>query len=274
MTGAAVDDVLGERTTLVVVPAFGQPTLTDAVLCDLLDPGTRSSGPHRVVVVDNMGDYELPRSDPSLSLHRPGGNLRWIGSVNWGLAAAAAHGDAVCTVLNNDTRLSAGLIDRLAVAFTDCDDVAVAAPCYDDFWRHQRARTLPATAAGFVGADAYRQVPFCDGTAIAFSVAAAQQLGPLDSRAFPRHGYGADIDFALRAGEVGMRCVVTESAFVSHLRRGTMDRLPAETSERNRAEILRGLDGLWGDRWRKLAGLGAGAFPAHNTGSSASWYAG
>ena len=97
-------------------------------------------------------------------------------------------------------------------------------------------------------------------------------VGVMDTVAFPQHGYGADVDWALRARRDGWRCVVTEAAFVHHLRRVTMTRV-GRTAEDNRAEILTGLDGLWGDAWRELAGLGAGAFPAHNTGSAIDWYA-
>ena len=66
--------------------------------------------------------------------------------------------------------------------------------------------------------------------------------------------------------------MVTEAAYVHHLRRVTMTRV-GRTAEDNRSEILTGLDARWGDRWRALAGLGPGAFPAHNTGSAIDWYA-
>ncbi|MHA3702982.1 glycosyltransferase [Jatrophihabitans sp. YIM 134969] len=267
MRGTLVD-VFKPRAQ-VVVPAFGQDHLTDTVVADLL----RDGGDEPVVVVDNRGDYTPAVSDPRLTVHRPGVNLKWIGTVNWALDTAEASGTDVVVVLNNDTRLSRGYLAALLRTFEDQDDVAVAAGVYDDFWLHERATVIPASADAYVPVAAYRDVPFCDGTGIAFSVTAAKAIGRLDTVAFPEHGYGADLDYAIRAHRAGYRCVVTESAYLSHLRRGTMDGIAEETGERHRHEILTGLDGLYGPDWRPLVGLGPGAFPAHNTGSSASWYA-
>jgi hypothetical protein len=66
--------------------------------------------------------------------------------------------------------------------------------------------------------------------------------------------------------------VVSDAAYVHHLRRGTMQLVPEETSEFHRHEILTGLDAKWGPDWRAQAGLSPDSFPAHNTGSAASWY--
>lgn len=282
MPSPVVDAITGEvpvpvhavqARVLVVIPAFGADHLTDAVLGDLLGHSADALPHARIVVLDNGGDYEPRLRDPRLSVVRPGTNLRWIGSVNWALDRASEAGDDVCMIVNNDTRLSPDFVYWLAMAVLENDGVAVVAPTYDDFWIHQRAREIPDVAAHYRHVRAYREVPFCDGTGIAFSVRAAASLGRLDRVAFPRHGYGADIDYALRARDSGFRCLVTEGAYLHHLRRGTMDLLPEETGERNRSEILTGLDGKWGSAWRPAVGLSAAAFPPHNTSSAASWYA-
>ncbi|MGV0110611.1 MULTISPECIES: hypothetical protein [unclassified Arthrobacter] len=256
-------------STLVVIPAFGSPELTDAVVGDLCRDGNDLDPDVRIVVVDNAGDYVLPQGN--ISVHRPGRNLRWIGATNWALQTSSRDGHAVCVVLNNDIRLSPGFLDGLLATFSTADDIAIAAACYDDFWLHQRARTIPPTAADYVPQDVLRDVDFCDGTAIAFAVPPVVELGGLDEVTFTRHGYGADIDLAIRVRAAGLRCVVTERAYVSHLRRQTMNRT-GQTSEDNRAEILHGLDAKWGDDWRAEVGLGPDSFPAHNVGSGASWY--
>lgn len=255
---------------LVAIPAYGSAELTDTVLADLLRDDPDLLPDTRIVVVDNAGDYEPPPS-LRLTLHRPGANLRWIGSTNWALQTAMDEGFDVCAVLNNDTRLSPGFLAALVAPFAERTDAAVVAACYDDFWLHQRASVIPDTAAAYVPLPTLREVPFCDGTAIAFSVPAIVEIGLLDTVAFPRHGYGSDIDLALRARAAGYRCLVTEGAYVSHLRRATMNRL-GETSEANRAEILNGMDRKWGADWRAQVGLSPASFPPHNTGSGASWY--
>lgn len=255
---------------LVAIPAFGSPELTDRVLGDLIRDGSHRRPEVHIVVVDNGGDYVPPVTDSGVSVHRAGTNLRWIGSANWALHTALEGGYAVCVVLNNDIRLSKRFLDGLVAPFAE-PDVAVVAACYDDFWLHQRARVIPPTAAEYEPRPVQRDVPFCDGTAIAFAVPHVAELGGLDTVAFPRHGYGSDIDLALRVRAAGLRCVVTEGAYVSHMRRQTMNRT-GQTSEANRAEILDGMNAKWGDGWRAEVGLGPNSFPAHNTGSGASWY--
>lgn len=256
-------------SALVVIPAFGSPELTDAVVRDLCRDGSDRDPALRIVVVDNAGDYVLPEG--RISVYRPGRNLRWIGAANWALQTASRDGHAVCVVLNNDIRLSPGFLDGLLAPFSTANDIALAAACYDDFWLHQRAHAIPPTAAEYVPRDVIRDVHFCDGTAIAFAVPSVVDLGGLDEVAFPRHGYGADIDLAIRVRAAGLRCVITEGAYVSHLRRQTMNRT-GQSSEGNRSEILHGLDAKWGNGWRADVGLGPDSFPAHNVGSGASWY--
>ncbi|WP_375486873.1 hypothetical protein [uncultured Jatrophihabitans sp.] len=260
-------------SVLIAVPAYGARRLTDGVLADLVRDPAPLLPDSRIVVIDNAGDYVPVVTDERVSVHRPGTNLRWLGSANWALASAAEHGEQVCIVLNNDTRLSHDFAYWLTTTFADCPGTAVAAACYDDFWLHQRAHRIPADAHDYVGRHAYRQVPFCDGTAIGFDVRVAAELGGLDGDAFPQQGYGADLDYALRVRANGYRCVVTDAAYVHHERRGTMSLLPEETGEHHRREILTGLDANWGPRWRPLAGLSDAAFPAHNLVSAADWYA-
>ncbi|MET3807713.1 GT2 family glycosyltransferase [Nakamurella sp. UYEF19] len=263
-----------EQSVLVIVPAFGASNLTDTVVGDLLDCDVALVPNYRIVVVDNRGDYESPYQDERVSVHRPGSNTRWIGATNWGLEHAMAQGDDVCMVVNNDTRLSPNFVYWLALSVIENDDVAIAAACYNDFWLHQRVWTVQGSAASFEPRRAYREVPFCDGTALAFNIDLVRVVGILNVEAFPRHGYGADVDYALRARADGLRCLVTETAYVDHAGRGTMNQLPAETHDVARAEITTGLNNLWGDQWRKIAGLTERAFEPNNTGSTRAWYVG
>jgi GT2 family glycosyltransferase len=259
---------------LLVVPAFGATHLTDSVLADLLRDDLSLVPNLRIVVVDNKGDYRLRASGGRVSVHTPAGNIRWIGATNWGLSAALDGGDDIFVVLNNDTRLSRDFVYWLVLSLVENEGVALAASCYDDFWLHQRVWVPQGDALEFEPRRAYRSVPFCDGTALAFRTDHVRKLGILDSAAFPRHGYGADVDFALRARAAGLRCLVTESAYLSHLRRGTMDQLPGESSKVAITEIVTGLDALWGDSWRATAGLTELAFEPNNTGCTPAWYLG
>ena len=118
--------------TLVVVPAFGASHLTDQVLADLTRDDLSLVPNLRIVVVDNKGDYQLPETRAALSVHRPGGNTRWIGAANWGLRAALEADDDIFVVLNNDTRLSRDFVYWLGLSLVENDGAALAASCYDD----------------------------------------------------------------------------------------------------------------------------------------------
>ena len=99
-----------------------------------------------------------------------------------------------------------------------------------------------------------REVPFCDGAAIGFSTAAIAAVGPLDVGTFSWHGYGADIDIALRSRRAGHRVLVTEASYVSHSRHGSMPE-PGVDVRRPREEIEQGLTAKYGPDWRRLAGV-------------------
>lgn len=260
------------ESVLVVIPSYGSAHLTDTVVGDLLACDSVALPNFRIVIVDNMGDYRSPTLDERVTVHRPGSNTRWIGATNWGLTQAMELDDDIFVVINNDTRLSGDFLYWMALSITENTGVAIAAACYDDFWLHQRVWAPQEDAADFEPRRAYREVPFCDGTALAFRVATVRIIGILDDVAFPRHGYGADVDFAIRAREIGQRCLVTETAYLTHFGRGTMDQFPEETHDVARAEIVGGLNALWGDQWRKVAGLTELAFEPNNTGSTPAWY--
>ena len=108
---------------------------------------------------------------------------------------------------------------------------------------------------GFAPTRAYREVPFCDGTALMVSVEAVREVGLLDVEVFPWHGYGADVDYGIRARRHGMRSVATEGCYVVHQRRATIG-AHVDDVERRIADAYRGgLERKWGLGWAELAGI-------------------
>ena len=246
----AADVTAGGVDVDVVIPAYGRSDLVDLVLDDL--QADSSSAARRVTVVDNLGDYAGSRT--GVRIVRPGSNLRWIGTVNWALREAAGDNMAVCVVLNSDVRLTNPFLDGLVAAVDDNDGVAIAAPCYDDYWPHQHAHHIPSRAVDYLARSAVRPVPFCDGAAIAFDVDAIAAIGELDVQTFDWHGYGADIDIAIRARRAGYRVLVTESCYVSHSRHASTPN-PGVDVRRPRDEIEHGLTAKYGPDWRELVSL-------------------
>ena len=245
-----MDDVAARgRSVDVVIPAYGRSDLVDLVLDDLeADPSTT---PRRITVFDNLGDFTQRRAN--VEVVRSLSNLRWIGTVNWALERAAVDGVDVCVVLNSDVRLSRPFLAPLVAAVAG-DRVAIAAPCYDDYWPHQHATPIPPSAADYVAKDVVRDVPFCDGAAVAFDLPASARIGRLDVQTFDVHGYGADLDIAIRSRRAGYRVVVTESCYVSHSRHGSMPQ-PGVDVRAPREEIERGMTAKYGPSWRELVDL-------------------
>ncbi|MGB3353714.1 MAG: glycosyltransferase [Mycobacterium sp.] len=234
----------------VVIPAYGRHDMVGALLSDL---AAEKSHTAQVTVLDNRGDLTF-ESGPNFTVLKSPTNLRWIGSVNWAIGNAIAKGFDVVVVLNSDIRLSLRFVHEISLAAVINEGVAVAAPCYDDFWPHQHATATPACARDYRPVQAVRKVPFCDGTAIAFNVTAAADIGPLDNTNFNWHGYGADLDYSIRARRRGYRVIVTESCFVSHARRASME--DSGQSEQDAvAEVETGMAAKHGPGWRILLGL-------------------
>ena len=88
------------------------------------------------------------------------------------------------------------------------------------------------------------------------SLAAIQAVGLLDEDAFGWHGYGADIDYALRARAAGMGSIVAETCFVSHGRRGTIGLLEADVETKVPQISWDALASKWGSDWPLRVGRG------------------
>lgn len=208
------------------------------------------------MVVDNRGDYSVQTTHDDVEIVRPAGNLRWIGSANYGLERAEREGYDACAVLNNDIQISQDGIGWLVSALYDCHAAAVAGPVYDCYWPHQR-KEVDLQAADYAPTIAFREVPFCDGAALVVRKDTIAKVGLLDAETFGWHGYGADIDYGIRIRGAGMRSVVTEACFVRHERRATIRTHEIDLEHRILKEYQGGLVRKWGADWRLLAGLRA-----------------
>jgi len=106
---AAVDT----PTSLVVVLSFEGREDTLRCVASLVE----GSAAHTVLVVDN-GSHDgtvgaVETGFPQVRTHPTGDNLGFAGGMDAGIAWGLAHGFEVITVLNNDTVVDAGCLDRL-----------------------------------------------------------------------------------------------------------------------------------------------------------------
>jgi hypothetical protein len=234
---------LGRGEPAVIVPVYGKPHLTRAVLADLRRDGCRAT----VYVVDNGGDYQPVGEEIVL---RPPGNLHWAGGCNHGLLVAQDQAHPVYILLNNDVRLSPAFLTGLLAAWyaTGAD---LLGPVYDRNWPQQRiGYTGPADHCRPAARD--RPVPFLDGTCLLIPHPTLRRVGLLDERSWPRYGWGCDKDYALRVRHAGGTVWVTERAYLNHLGRQTAAAAPWYREAEAEAENDTGMAAKWGPDWREL----------------------
>jgi len=235
-----------ESRVLVVIPVYGKPEMTHALLGDLRREGAYTD----VVVVDNRGDYEAAADEAVL---RPGENLGWAGGTNHGSVMARRDDHVAFVWLNNDTRLSQGFVAGLLHSWDDTG-AAVLGPVYDCHWRHQRL--VPTVPVGsFRPQAATYRAPFVDGTCMFVPAATIDALGLLDADAFAPLGWGAEIDYCLRARAAGLTVAVTRRAYLHHERAVTAKAVYGDYATYHANAYPAAVDALsrrWGS-WEQLA---------------------
>jgi len=239
----------------VVIPVFGEVETTHALLGDL----RREADCADVVVVDNRGDYEAADDEAIL---RPGSNLGWAGGTNHGMVANRREDHVAFVWLNNDTRLSLGFVAGLLSSWEDTG-ADVLGPVYDCHWRHQRLVPAVPVDSFRPKATTYR-APFIDGTCMFVPAATVSRLGLLDAEWFGPLGWGAEIDYCLRARAAGLTVAVTRRSYLHHERAVTARAVFGDSEAYHAAAYPVARDALhrrWGD-WGAKAEV---ALPASQT---------
>jgi len=238
------------RRVLVVIPVHGHHEMTHEVLADL----ARERELIDVVIVDNGGDY--PTFDNEQVL-RPGRNLGWAEGTNLGTRECARPQHDAFLWLNNDTRLSNGFVTGLVRSWQETG-AGIVGPLYDCYWVHQRARRV-------VPVDQYRpravyyRIPFVDGTAMLVPTETVDAIGVLDAETFAPIGWGAEVDYSLRAKDAGLELVATGLSYLHHEKSATGRAIfeggLLEYATRGYPVAMEGLERKWGHAWRRTAGI-------------------
>jgi len=241
---------------LITVPVYGQHEYTHALVHDL----ERERADY--LIVDNGGDYSALRNERVVA---PGRNLGWAGGSDLGFRIAFSEGYSHAMTLNNDTRISKGFVDALLDRRLP-PDAGIVAPAIDHGFPSAESNEKPA-AADYQPVQRYRSVSVIEGTALALSRECWQAIGGLDLQTFRRHGWGVDLDLALRARDAGFGLYITEMAYINHFGHATA----VATFGRRRYEWqanfekVRGLRQLHGRDWRKRFPRGSWVRPVFGT---------
>jgi N-acetylglucosaminyl-diphospho-decaprenol L-rhamnosyltransferase len=228
----------GPALTVVVVTYNSAPVLPG--LFASLDLGLEGVDGIEVVVVDNAssdGSADLARRlVPAATVVDAGGNVGYAAAINLGLRSRLHRGAVL--VLNPDVRLTPGAAGALLRALDD-PTVGIAVPRIEDEdgalqLSLRRAPTVVrALGEAVVGGTRAGRLPCCGemvtdrrvyrsdadadwatGAALAIAPRCLDAVGDWDESFFL---YSEETDYALRAGDAGLRVRYVAGAVVTHI---------------------------------------------------------
>ena len=214
----------------VIIPVFRGLAATRRCIEGVLAAGCRT--PAEVIVVDDCSpEPEISAWLESLSragqvtLLRHDVNRGFVASVN---GAMALHGERDVVLLNSDTEVPPGWLDRLAACAQRESRVATITPFSNNaticsYPRFAAGNPIPAgfdTASldALFAANNPREsveIPTGVGFCMYITRKALRELGAFDEAAFGK-GYGEEVDFCMRAIRAGLRNLLCADLFVFH----------------------------------------------------------
>lgn len=228
-TGACVEPA---RAVTVIVPVYRGLYDTQRCLNSVLKADDRLKW--RLIVVDDHSPEPALRAwlerlaiehPDRVLLLRNEANLGFVRSVNRALSLAGAD-DVV--LLNNDTEVAPGWLDRLAQACHRADDIGTATPWSNhatifSYPHYPEGGDLPAgvdviamdrLCAQYLAGQSV-EVPTAHGFCMYVRADCLAATGRFDAQAFGQ-GYGEENDFCLRAARLGWRHVHALDVYVYH----------------------------------------------------------
>ena len=211
----------------IVIVSFN--ARTDLVNCLLsIEKAPPSTDGHEIIVVDNAstdGSAEAAERIPGVRVIRVGRNAGFAAANNAGIRES--RGDLLL-LLNSDTLVPPGALDRLVERLSATDAAAIAGPRLLDaegrpelsFGRmmsplnefRQKRRTAP-----WIEAETAREqfVDWVSGACLLVRRADAEAAGLFDERFFL---YTEDVDFCHAVRQLGRKVLFTPAAEITHLR--------------------------------------------------------
>jgi GT2 family glycosyltransferase len=206
--------------------------------------------PHEIVVVDNGstdGSADAARRRPGVQAIEAGGNLGFARANNIGIRASSG---STILLLNSDTIVPPGAIDRLLAELDRHPEAAVAGPRLVDGtgraelsfgrmigpWNELRQKRLGRNAATVEALTRQPQDPdWVSGACLLVRRADADAVGGLDERYFM---YTEDVDFCAAIRARGRTILFVPGVEVVHLRGRSAASAPAATREHYRRSQL------------------------------------
>jgi GT2 family glycosyltransferase/glycosyltransferase involved in cell wall biosynthesis len=193
---------------------------------------------NRLILVDDASESDtrdflinIADQTPNTLLLRNEQACGYTKAANMGLLSSIAD---FAVLLNSDTIVSRGWLERLWRCFAEDNRVGIVGPLSNAAsWQsvpEQRnadgdwtINTLPehvpvsamAKLVANISTRTRPSVPILNGFCLMISRRVIDAVGVLDEKAFPR-GYGEENDYCIRAGAAGFRLVLADDAYVYH----------------------------------------------------------
>jgi GT2 family glycosyltransferase len=247
----------------VVIPVYRGVSETRACIESVLASQTRAA--REVIVIDDRSpERELPpwlsglAAERRITLITHAENRGFVASVNEGMGL---HGDRDVVLLNSDTEVAPGWLDRLVACARRAPSVGTVTPFSTNaticsYPRNHgpnampRGETTASLDAAFAAANAGRsaEIPTAVGFCMYITRHCLGRVGLFDYERY-REGYGEEVDFCMRAARLGLRNVIAADVFVHHV--GEVSFGGTGVERRQKAQAM--VDALYPEFQRLLA---------------------
>jgi GT2 family glycosyltransferase len=89
-----------------------------------------------------------------------------------------------------------------------------------------------------------------DGTCVLVTKVASEEIGLLDEENFGRHGWGASLDYGIRARRAGLSAVISHRAYLNHMESVTANKVIPDYQAKAIEERDQGLRHKYGEAWK------------------------
>lgn len=241
------------ETVDIVVPVYRGEAETRACVESVLAADTRTA--REVIVIDDAGPEPALRAwlrqlaqDGRITLVVHEANRGFVATANEGMAL---HPSRDVVLLNSDTEVAPGWLDRLAACAASDAAIGTVTPFSNNATVCSYPRTLQANGipveetaasldAAFAAANPGRSADIP--TAVGFCMYVVRRciaaVGAFDEARYGA-GYGEEVDFCMRAVRAGFRNVVAGDVFVRHMGEVSFGNTGLERRERAQALVDR-----------------------------------